>query len=100
MAASRIMRWAITLSSYQYRIQFRPTDKHTNADMCSRFPLTDINEELVTLFMSLLGAVAYAMMTRLDVVAGIPPISCLTFEGGPLKSKEQSRGRGAPIFQK
>ena len=39
MGASRILRWAITLSSYQYHIEYRPTEKHANADMCSRYPL-------------------------------------------------------------
>ena len=39
MGASRILRWAVTLSSYQYKIQYRPTEKHANADVCSRFPL-------------------------------------------------------------
>ena len=39
MGASRILRWAITLSSYQYHIEYRPTEKHANADVCSRYPL-------------------------------------------------------------
>jgi hypothetical protein len=42
MATSRIVRWAITLSAYQYKIQYRPTEKHANADVCSRFPLESI----------------------------------------------------------
>ena len=41
MGVSRIQRWAIILSSYQYKINYRPTGKHANADLCSRFPLTD-----------------------------------------------------------
>ena len=44
MGASRIMRWAVLLSSYQYRIQYRPTEKHSNADVCSRYPLKDTEE--------------------------------------------------------
>ena len=39
MGVSRIIRWALFLSSYQYTINFRPTQRHSNADMCSRFPL-------------------------------------------------------------
>ena len=39
MGASRILRWAITLSSYQYHIEYRPTGEHANADVCSRYPL-------------------------------------------------------------
>ena len=43
MGVSRIQRWALFLSSYQYKIQFRPTEKHANADMCSRYPLPASN---------------------------------------------------------
>ena len=45
MGASRILRWAITLSSYQYTIEYRSTTKHANADVCSRFPLRSVEEE-------------------------------------------------------
>ena len=39
MGISRIQRWAIFLSSYQYKISYRNTKEHCNADVCSRFPL-------------------------------------------------------------
>ena len=39
MAASRLVRWANILACYQYKIQYRPTEKHSNADVCSRYPL-------------------------------------------------------------
>ena len=39
MGISRIQRWAILLASYRYRIEYRSTKQHCNADMCSRFPL-------------------------------------------------------------
>ena len=39
MGISRIQRWALSLTSYQYKVKFRPTHQHSNADMCSRFPL-------------------------------------------------------------
>ena len=45
MGISRIVRWSIFLSSYVYTIKYRPTKKHSNADMCSRFPL-DSNDDL------------------------------------------------------
>ena len=45
MGASRIVRWAITLASYQYEIQWRPTQKHSNADLCSRFPVESDAED-------------------------------------------------------
>ena len=31
-ASGRILRWALTLASYEYKILFRPTHKHGNAD--------------------------------------------------------------------
>ena len=36
LAAARLQRWAIILSTYQYDVEFRPTDKHANADGLSR----------------------------------------------------------------
>ena len=38
LAASRLIRWSIFMSSYDYDIEFRPTTKHCNADMLSRLP--------------------------------------------------------------
>ncbi len=43
MASSRIQRWAITLSSYSFTLKYRSTKEHGNADLCSRFPLPEIN---------------------------------------------------------
>ena len=39
MAASRLQRWAIILSAYNYEVKYQPTDKHGNADALSRSPL-------------------------------------------------------------
>ena len=39
LAAARLQRWALTLSAYQYDIQFRPTGEHCNADGFSRLPV-------------------------------------------------------------
>ena len=39
MAANRLQRWAIILSSYTYNIQYKPTTKHGNADTLSRLPI-------------------------------------------------------------
>ena len=34
-----MQKWALKLSAYQYKIQYRSTDKHANADCLSRLPL-------------------------------------------------------------
>ena len=46
LASGRIQRWAIFLMNYQFTIQFRPTNKHTNVDALSRLPLD--NQEFVS----------------------------------------------------
>ncbi|XP_045188111.1 uncharacterized protein K02A2.6-like [Mercenaria mercenaria] len=45
LAASRLQRWAIQLSAYQYDIRYRSTTKNGNADTLSRFPLPETMEE-------------------------------------------------------
>ena len=45
MSISRIQRWALALACYEYEIKFRATDKHSNADVCSRFPLKTVEDE-------------------------------------------------------
>ena len=39
VAASRLQRWAITLSAYDYEVQYIPSTQHENADALSRLPL-------------------------------------------------------------
>ena len=41
MASSRIQRWALTLGTYEYSIQYRPGTTIANADALSRLPLED-----------------------------------------------------------
>ena len=50
LAAARLQRWAIILSTYQYEVEFRPTQQHGNADGLSRLPL--INETQIETFSS------------------------------------------------
>ena len=39
MASARIQRWALTLSGYDYEIQYRQSSQQAKADGCSRLPL-------------------------------------------------------------
>ena len=44
-ASSRIQRWALKLAAYQYKIVYRSTLQHANADAMSRLPIEDTPEE-------------------------------------------------------
>ena len=39
LAAARLQRWALILAAYNYQLEFRPTQSHSNADGLSRLPL-------------------------------------------------------------
>ena len=45
LAATRLQRWALLLAGYNYRIAFRPTQAHANADSLSRLPLHNSEED-------------------------------------------------------
>ena len=44
-ASSRIQRWALKLAAYQYKIVYRSTLQHANADAMSRLPIEGTPEE-------------------------------------------------------
>ena len=48
LAAARL-RWASLLSTYQYDLEFRSTEKHCNADGLSRLPLDTMEGEVDSL---------------------------------------------------
>ena len=39
LAAARLQRWALLLSAYNYELEFKSTEQHSNADGLSRLPL-------------------------------------------------------------
>ena len=47
VSASRLHRWAVILSAYDFNLEFRLTNQHTNADFLSRHPLPIINDPCV-----------------------------------------------------
>ena len=40
-AAARLQRWALILASYDYKLEYRCTSAHADADSMSRLPLSD-----------------------------------------------------------
>ena len=50
MTASRLQRWGIQLSSYQFDIKYRTIGRHQNADTLSHFPMATVDQEPRTLF--------------------------------------------------
>ena len=44
VAASRLQQWAITLSAYDYEIEYKPSTQNGNADALSRLPLDVSND--------------------------------------------------------
>jgi len=59
MASARVQHWALTLSAYDYKVQYVPGKQNANADMFSHLPLpvqpkeVPMPEELVLLLESL-----------------------------------------------
>ena len=41
MASARVQRWALTLSTYQYKIAYKPGSQILHADLLSRLPLPE-----------------------------------------------------------
>ncbi len=92
MAASRVKRWSLILSTFQYNIEYRTSKQNANADLLSRLPLPGTEEPLepdteLVLLLTQIGeelpitAQAVAMATDKDRV--LRRVRQLTLEGWP-----------------
>ena len=107
MAASRIVRWAHKLACYQYKIQYRPTEKHSNADVCSRYPLQAEEEEedteVADVFFNtfaektIINFATVGKFTPLDVT--LSKVKKFVLEGWPEKLGEDQKDL-KPYFEK
>lgn len=43
VACSKMQRWAVTLSMYDYELKYKPTSKMVNVDALSRLPITQLS---------------------------------------------------------
>ena len=48
MAAARLQRWALTLSSYSYSMEFKYAKENTTADALSQLPCPGLKSDFIT----------------------------------------------------
>ena len=107
MSVSRITRWAIFLMNYDYDLEYRRTKDHANADMLSRLPRVEGQEQKgsevdevtevfqVTVAEAGLDAVLVAKETKRDVV--LSRVVAFILNGWPGHCPEQEM---RPYFEK
>ena len=70
MASSRIQRWALTLSAYDYTMCYKPGNQQSHADSLSRLPLPEapsnvpLPEEIICMMENLQGTPVDAVQIR------------------------------------
>ena len=71
LAASRIQRWAIQLSSYQFDIKYKNSVQNPNADTLSRFSLPETAENTqFDTFLSEASVLYHIQLENLQINAG------------------------------
>ena len=66
LASARMQRWALTLSAYNYTVEYKPGASHGNANGLSRLPLPEAPSEIPVPSETIL---AMDMLTSLPVMA-------------------------------
>ena len=64
MASARVLRWAVTLSAYQYSIRYRPGSEVCHADALSRLPIPSSNTDSIP--GSIIGLIDFMSSTPLS----------------------------------
>ena len=81
MASARLQRWALTLSAYQYKIEYIPSANLANADALSRLP-----RPVTTTYTGLPGELVQLMNHLKTTCVSAEEIKCWT-EKDPLLSR-------------
>ena len=81
LAAGRLQRWALFLSSYNYEIGFRTTKVHANADSLSQLPLSATETD------ECLSEVSVFNVAQINTVAIYVTQLCKASRSDPVLSK-------------
>ena len=94
-AAARILRWALQLSAYQYKLEYRPGHSNANADALSRLPIDfhpeEVSSKLSSINIAILSAspvteAEVRTTTRNDSI--LSTVLCSILEGWKLESND------------
>ena len=111
LVASRLQRWAIILSAYSYKIEYKPTKEHGNADSLSRLPIgPDSNFEKGQSLSPVVNLIQDERLSQLPILAGdiakatesdatLNQVMKLTQKGWPL-SKNKLKQELHPYFNR
>ncbi|XP_065224383.1 uncharacterized protein K02A2.6-like [Planococcus citri] len=82
--ASRVIRYAVFLSQFNYKIEHRPASQHSNADYLSRFPLPIENTNVV-------DECYFIQSSKIDQVTSSSPITHSQLKEETLKDSSLSK---------
>ena len=100
LVASQLQRWAIILSAYSYKIEYKPTKEHGNADSLSRLPTgPDPSFENIQSLSPVINLIQDECLSQLPILAAdvakategdeiLNQVMKLTQKGWPLSKKK------------